>query len=118
MPTTRGVEGGGEISGSLLLGSAVPCFHAGIARGCALVAAGALRASGESVRVPRQATRFYSAIGARAAIEVPLGKGIAVGAHADLLGALTRVSFRLDDRVVWKTSPLSGAGGLDLVGTF
>jgi hypothetical protein len=118
LPVTTRTVPGGEISASVLLGSAVPCFHFGVARACALVAAGVLRGSGESVTTPKQSTNFYSALGARAGIELPLGAHLAIGAHADLLATLTRITLRLDDRDAWKTPPASGAGGIDLAGTF
>jgi hypothetical protein len=64
-------------------------------------------------------TSFYAATGVRLGVDVPLGESpLALGAHADLLAPLTRLTLTLDNHDVWKTPPLSGSGGLDLVGHF
>lgn len=96
----------------------VPCYHAGIARACLLAGAGALRGVAESATDGQPVTRPYAAIGARAGLELPIRDGIALGAHGDLLAALTRITLKLDDRDVWTTPLMSGAAGVDLVVDF
>jgi hypothetical protein len=114
----RSMKAGGEISSSVLLGSVVPCLHAGFARGCGLLTAGVLRGAGEGVDHPRQTSNFFSAVGVRAGMEIALAPRLAIGAHGDLLAALTHITFQLDRANAWSTPPVSGVLGLDLTGTF
>jgi hypothetical protein len=117
-PASTPGELGGEVSSSLLLGNIVPCIHFGPARACVLASAGVLRSSGEGVSDPNQDTRFYASLGARAGAELPLGQRFALAAHVDFNATLTRVTLSLDGRDVWKTPPVSAAGGVDFVVKF
>lgn len=118
LPVVTRTITGGAISAAVLLGNVVPCFHFGVARACALISAGVLRASSENVTAPRHTTNFFSALGARAGVEFPLREGIAFGAYVDLLATLTRITLRFDGHDVWTTPVASGAGGVHLTGAF
>jgi hypothetical protein len=108
------VTGGGAISASLLVASLVPCVHLGLAQACLLGTVGALRGEGEGVSDPRRDTRLYAAAGGRIGVEVPLGRLVALRAHADLLAPVTQVTYQVNDRDVWTTPPVSAALGLGI----
>lgn len=118
VPLGSSSASGGRISASLLAGSIVPCYHAGIARVCGLVSAGALRGSGKAVAAPLQASVAWAAAGARTGVDVPLGESISVGAHADLYLALSRITLELDGQDAWTSPPVSAAFGVSAQGTF
>lgn len=116
LPSSTGVTGG-SVSASLLLVSLVPCLHYKIMSACALGGIGAFRADGQGVTDPQHVAKPYGAVGGRLAIELPVGSVLAFRVHADLLATLSQTTLRLDNHDVWTTPPLSGAGGLSLVGT-
>ena len=94
----------GSVSTSLVLGGVAPCFHASVARVCALGYAGSLRGTGAKTDAS-----FYAATGLRIGAEMMLGGGVFVHAHADGLVTLTRTTLNLDGRPAWETPPVSGA---------
>jgi hypothetical protein len=109
---------GGEVSASLLLGSLVPCVHAGVVLVCGLGSVGALSGSTEGIAMPANDTTVFAAVGARLGVEVTIAGPIAVRAHADVQATLTRTALRVGGESAWTTPPVSGALGSALVGSF
>lgn len=110
----------GQISTSQILGSVVPCFHYGLAIGCGVISAGALRASGEGLVDSKKATLPSLAAGARLGLELPLGSVFFIRGQADLLATLFQNTLRETgtDNVFWTTPPLSVALSLVVGITF
>jgi hypothetical protein len=117
LPASEDVGGGREASTSLLLASLVPCAHASVWLGCALVSAGALAGQGRGLSQERTDRSPYIGAGARVGAELPLGPLLAVRLHADILASFTRTTLHVGDESVWTTPPTSGALGAAVVGT-
>ena len=111
-------DAGGRVRATLVVAGLVPCFHLRRLAGCALGYAGVLRGTGSDVSVPRQASTFYAALGARLALAVPLGGIFALDVHLDGLGALTRTTLEIDGVSIWTTPPLSVVLGSGLLASF
>jgi len=111
---------GGSVSGSLLAGKLLGCLHFRFGSGCALLAAGALRAAGHDLAEAQRSSLPYVGAGARLAVELPLVSVLSLRLHADLLVALTRITLKETgtDRVLWTLPPASGLFGLAAVVRF
>jgi hypothetical protein len=111
---------GGQVSGSLLAGSLVPCLHRWVFSGCGLLTAGALRGAGHDLAEARRISLPYVGAGARLAVELPLVSILSLRLHTDVLAALTRISLKETgtDRVLWSMPAVSGAFGLAAVARF
>jgi hypothetical protein len=116
--------GGGQASTWMLLGMLVPCLHLPLAAnklellGCALLGGGAVFASGSGYAQNASQTSGLAIIGARAALDVPVSKRLALRAHADLLVALTRPDLTVatgTPPVTVSPPPASGAAGVALL---
>jgi len=110
LPTTAEV-GAGTATSSILGVTLVPCIVRGPMGLCALLAFGALQASGGDVVTPRSDTAFWAAAGVRLAADVPLWGPIAIGLHADALAPFVRTTLRLNGEDVYSTSAVAGAIG-------
>src|SRR6185503_9125918 len=86
----------GSVETALYLATALPCFHARLFSGCALIAVGAQTAEGVNLPITRQGVALFAAAGARAGIEVPLIPKLELALSADLLAAITRTRFTAD----------------------
>jgi hypothetical protein len=117
MPARQPV-GPGSVTSSMMLGTFVPCYHHRAIGGCALLGAGVVRASGESLPVSRDASGPIFVAGARLLVEIPLDQVLSVNLHGDLLAALSRISLQVNESEVWRTPPLSGALGVGFGMTF
>jgi hypothetical protein len=117
IPASQNVAGG-TLSTSLVLAELLPCVHVDMFVGCALVAAGTFIAWSSDFAVDRRIVRPFAGAGARAALEVPLPRRLAIRLHADLLGAITSEVLLVDRFEVFRTPPVSGAFGLALIGFF
>jgi len=104
----------GEMQTSLLLGALVPCAFRGVLEGCALVAAGAIRASARGLDMPQQVSAPFVAVGARVGVELPLGSILSAGVHADLLAPVTELVLRVSGQPVWTSPAISGSLGLTI----
>lgn len=106
---------GGSVTASLLVASFAPCFHAGIAVGCALVGIGRLSGSGDGVDEPASGASTYANAGGRVGAEVPLSGRFSVRIHGDLLFPLVSTKLRLRGVEVWETPPVTAALGAGLL---
>jgi hypothetical protein len=95
---------------------AAPCAHLGYFSGCGLAQLGALDVSGERVR---SRDRFLlAAAGGRVALDIPLWRGLAARAHADVLVTFSPTTLLVNEHEVWTTPRLSGAAGAGLSMSF
>jgi hypothetical protein len=108
----------GDMDTSSLMGALVPCASRGVLEGCALLAAGQVRASARGLAMPQQVTAPFMAIGARVGLEIPLGSILSVGAHADVLAPVTETILRVSGQPVWTSPAISGAFGLTVGARF
>jgi hypothetical protein len=108
----------GEMQTSLLMGTLVPCASRGVLEGCALLSAGAVRASASGLDMPRQVSAPFLAVGARVGLELPLGGILSAGIHADLLAPVTELVLRVSGQTVWTSPSISGALGLTIGARF
>ena len=104
----------GKVSTSLLVASLVPCIHWRFVAGCGLVTGGALRAAGHGLVDSRQVVDPYVALGARVALEVPVGGKLNLTAHADASAPLITTELRVGGEELWTTPPVSFLVGLGL----
>jgi hypothetical protein len=102
----------GKVSTSLLVASLLPCIHWRVVAGCGLVTGGALRAAGHGLVDSRQVDDPYVALGARVALEVPIGGKLNLTAHADASAPLITTELRVGGEELWTTPPLSFLVGL------
>jgi hypothetical protein len=108
----------GEARTSLLVASLVPCMHFGKVAGCALAAAGALRAAGHGLVDSRQITAPYVALGARLAVALPITTRLSLVMHGDLTTPLGRTHLEVDGAEVWTTPRLAFVLGLGVAASF
>jgi hypothetical protein len=108
----------GQVDTSLLMGALVPCASRGLLEGCALLAAGQLRASAQGLAMAQQVTAPFLALGARVGVEIPLGGILSAGAHADVLAPLTETVLRVSGQPVWTSPAISGALGVTIGARF
>lgn len=97
LPVSAAAESGRVARASLVVGEIAPHARFGIFRPGLVGVAGALFGDSDGERQ----TSFWSAAGARVAIEVPVGDTFFVRAAADGLFVLGRVSLRVDGRELW-----------------
>jgi hypothetical protein len=109
---------GGEVHGSILAGSIVPCVHREVLVGCVVATAGILRGRGGSVDVPADDATFYLASGLRLGIEVPLSSLLFLRAHVDGLATLRPTTLRILGEDAWTTPPFSMLFGLGAAARF
>jgi hypothetical protein len=109
---------GSGVRSSLRCGSLVPCAHLGPVLLCGLATAGEVSGEGQGVTEAREDASFFAALGARAALEVPVLSPIALRAHTDVQATLTEVHLELSGRRVWSTPPMSAALGLGIAGRY
>jgi hypothetical protein len=108
----------GDMETSLLMGALVPCASRGLLEGCALFAAGELRASARGLQMPQQVTAPFAAVGARVGLELPLGSVLSAGAHADVLAPITETVLRVSGQPVWTSPAISAAFGATIGARF
>jgi hypothetical protein len=113
IPSSSAVAGG-ELRTSLILATFVPCFRTDRWGGCALASVGTLEASGPRLTsVGSQGNAFYG-LGGRLFYELPLGSGLSLQAHVDLLGAVSHISLWIGGSEVWSMPPIAGSLGLSV----
>jgi hypothetical protein len=108
----------GDMETSMVMGALVPCAMRGVLEGCALLAAGSIRASSHGLDMPQQVSAPFLAVGARVGLELPMGSILSAGIHADLLAPITELVLRISGQPVWTSPPISGAAGLTIGARF
>lgn len=107
----------GTVSAGLSVASVVPCARWRRARACALVSAGVVRGQGDELPEARAVRAPFLGAGARLAWEQPVAGAWSVAAHADVVGALARVTLEVGDMQVWAMPAWSASVGVAAVGT-
>ncbi len=102
-------------SSSVLLGALVPCLASGIARLCLVGAAGAIRAESTNLTPKEHDSSWFAAAGARAGVEIPLGRSVSGAAHLEGLIPLRSVTIRTRGIDVWTTPSVAASLGAGLV---
>jgi hypothetical protein len=110
LPGAR-VTPGGTVASSLVLVSLLPCVRAYGFSFCGVLSSGVMIAYGADFAIDKRVALPFAAGGARAAFEFRLTRRLAVGLHADLLAPFTRELLKVDDQVVYRAEPVSGAFG-------
>ncbi len=115
---TRAHSVAGEIEVARTFFQVAPCFRAFAFGFCVLGSAGVSILRGHGYLVDRDEVSPYLAVGARLMTDVPIGRRLWLGVHADLLGVLTRVRARVDATVGYTDAPATGAFGVWVGGRF
>jgi hypothetical protein len=104
-------EGGGEVAGSVLLGSAAVCARFGVWAGCGFASAGALQVTGRLAAVVRKSSPLVLG-GFRGEVEAYRTGPFAVRPFLELQAVLTRTTVTAADQQVWVAGPLAGRLGI------
>jgi hypothetical protein len=111
---SKDLEGGGNVSTTMLLASVVPCV---LVRGrvtpygCAVGSVGSLWAESEGVRLPARSAAAYGSLGGRVGIELALVGRLAAYLQVDGAASTTRHRVELDGATVFTVPPVSVAFG-------
>lgn len=89
-----------------------PCYRFRWMSGCAVLAGGSIRSTGAGLVHARQTTSRWAALGARAALSVPIAPHLDIEARAELLGVLTRTRLRVGEQLIWTSPKFAGVVGL------
>jgi len=104
----RELSPAGNLTGALLIGGLAGCAHWGPMGLCAVAHAGQQRLGTHDVAQPSASSGPYVGFGPRLALELPLGRELAVVAGLEGVLDATRNRALLTGREVWK-APLLGA---------
>ena len=74
-----------------------------------------MQSAGTGVLDPRSGSAPWWAAGGRLGVELPIGGGLRVRFHGDLLGTLAPVKLVLDGTRAWTAPPVAGSIGADVV---
>ncbi|WP_394845793.1 hypothetical protein LZC95_53285 [Pendulispora brunnea] len=113
--TSTDVAPEGQISSNVLLGSIVPCFHAGPAFLCPVVSLGVLNGSSSSIVGPRSTSTLFASGGARLGVELNLTGPLALFSATEVGLPMTRPEFRIDRRTVYTQPAITGSVLLGLI---
>jgi hypothetical protein len=120
LPSSDSVGGRGRIVTTLLVGSLVPC---GVLRGkltpyvCAVGSFGRFSASAEGIAEPASNASRWTSLGGRAGLELAVADAVAVFAHLEGGGTMTRHRLEIDGRTVFTLPPGWASIGAGLVAT-
>lgn len=124
----------GDVSALVAGGALVPCLHWRVLMGCAVVIAGAMRASGvPGIAGGKVALGAYVGVGARVGSEIPLVRHLSMRVSVDVLGAAVRPAIHVEAlqgasdycreagvsaTCSWRASPVFMSAGAAIVGYF
>lgn len=106
--------GTGRVETHVIAGGLLPCVGLSRFLLCGVVGAGALRARSEGLSETAALSAPWAVVGARASVELELGRALRLAPWVDVLVPLTRVTLRVDGQPVWQTPVLGGLAGLRL----
>jgi hypothetical protein len=113
--TCRADPSGGRVCpgvrSSLLQGSAVPCYRTWYLRLCGIASFGALRGEGINVVGQRHDASFFAALGARAALELPITGPLRLRIQSELQASLASTTLSAAGSDVWTSPPVVAAFG-------
>lgn len=102
----------GSVTSSRVTAAVVPCAHVSIVSGCLKASAGVLTLSGERLDDARTSTLFFSTLGARLGIDIPLGEWLVLRALVEAGTPLTRYTASVEGVEVWSAPWVYVNGGL------
>jgi len=106
---------------SLLAATLAPCVHLGVAALCALGTGGALQGSVSQGAFSQSRSSAWFALGARAALELPLVADLGLRVHTDVQAALTRTNVDANvggvATTLWESPPVAATVGAGLLYT-
>jgi hypothetical protein len=108
----------GSVGSSLLVGSLVPCLHAGSLAVCGLVTAGVLRGVGHGLLNAKRVTAPHLAFGARLGYLIRLVGRTALSLHGDVSFPLNTLALKVDEDEVWTSPAIAFAVGVGLLMRF
>lgn len=110
---------GVDLTTTRFVGALVPCGHVGYFIGCALAEVGPLwgTVTGAEVTTGTQRT-VYVATGGRVGVEFPFTSHLALRPTVDLLLAVQRTVFRIENQRRWETPTVAASFGLGLIASF
>jgi hypothetical protein len=100
-----------RVTSWLIAGSIVPCVHLRIAFGCAIASAGTFGATSTAVQ-HGDVYRPWGALGARAGVELPLGRPLSLRVYAELLVPLAPETLTIDGAPAYTSKPFMGDLGV------
>jgi hypothetical protein len=106
-----------RVTSWLIVGSTVPCVHLRFAFGCAVASGGTLGATSTAVQ-HGDVYRLWGAVGARAGVELPLGRPLSIRVYAELLAPLTPETLTVDGATAYKSKPFMGDFGVAVLWRF
>ncbi|WP_394835255.1 hypothetical protein LVJ94_53030 [Pendulispora rubella] len=115
LATSTDVAPAGQVSSNVVLGSFVPCFHAGPAFLCPVVSLGMLSGSSSSIVGPRSTSTFFASGGARLGVQLDLSGPLALFSATEVGMPMTRPEFRIDGRTVYTQPAITGSVLLGLL---
>ncbi len=118
VPSRSDTPSGGTIELGRFTAQIVPCFRAFNFGFCALAAVGVSYARGSGFVFSDSVQAPYFAAGGRLLAELPLGRRVWLGLHADVYGVVTRLVLRVDATAAYKDAPANGAFGVTFGGRF
>jgi hypothetical protein len=122
-PAGSTVMDGVGLSTTRIAGALVPCGHVGervAFVGCLVGEVGQLQGTVTAMNLapPDHQAGLSAAAGVRLGIEIPLARHLYARGAVDLMGALARPRFLLDQSVIWESPAFLGGLGLGLVAPF
>jgi hypothetical protein len=109
---------GARFSASLVLGNVAPCVHYSWVVACAVVSVGALRGTGLGFDHSHDRSTFYSAVGTRWGLEIPLWRVLALRLTGETLTPLVVTHLEAGGKTLWTTPMIGFSGGALLIGRF
>jgi hypothetical protein len=114
LPASSDIDNGAAVRTSILAASLVPCARASSFSFCAVGTIGSLSARAENVSTPRDGSAFYTALGGRAGVAIPIVHALDAYANAEIDVPLQPYRTAIDGDVVYSLSPVSAAFGVGL----
>jgi hypothetical protein len=103
---------------SLVLGTLAPCRVQGPLHFCLTASFGALNGEGLGAGEPRSARTFYSTVGPRVGLELPITPAWRIHARVDATIPLTPTTLRQGGAELWTTPIVGAALGIGVTGHF
>jgi hypothetical protein len=105
----------GQVSVSALSGGLVPCWGRRDGEACLVATVGIARGGATGFDWNRSARLSFAAAGLRLGYAPAVAARFGVRVYADALLRVKGTAFLVDERVAWRTPPVSFGGGLELV---
>lgn len=111
LPASSSLEGGGSVSSSLTLGSALLCIHAEGPFGCVVGSVGYFRGAGEDISRPKSGDALFAQGAARVGMSQKLAGPYYVVVQVDVGYTLTPNRITISGHDAFTISRITGTGG-------